>query len=301
MEKIHLHIEKLLARNEYVVVPGLGGFVLQYQPAIINNNILYAPRKVIAFNPLIRHSDGLLEIEISRSEHISYRKAQEILNIAIEKLKQDLLQNKSINFGDLGIFYQENESGFSFFPANNTPFIPSNIGLRNIQLTDVTVQPLAFSTATSKSISIRSVLRYAAVIALLLSMLFVSEKVNRGNHSQSAAIINLNRFQTAIAAPDTLAKPCSELQKTVISETITQNNDSDLYHVVVASLPSQQSADDYCKQLAEKSFDCAHVLKPIRTYRVAIKSFVDKTEAIAYMEQLRLSDKQFENAWVLCK
>lgn len=302
MEKIYLHIEKLLALNDYVVVPGLGGFVLQYESAKITDNIIQAPRKVIAFNPLMCHSDGLLEIEISRSEHLSYRKAQEVLSAAVDKFKLELQLNKLASFGNFGSCYFSEEDGMSFYPAQNASFIPSNIGLKNILLTDLTAQPFEINTTARKSISIRKVMRYAAVITLLLSTMFISEKVNYNTRSQSAAILNLSKFQTAKPLiADTATKPCAELKQTIVSETLTQNNDSDLYHVIVASLPSQQSADDYCKQLVNKSFECAHVLKPIRTYRVAIKSFADKTEAIAYMEQLRLSDKQFESAWVLCK
>lgn len=80
-----------------------------------------------------------------------------------------------------------------------------------------------------------------------------------------------------------------------------QNNDSDLYHVVVASLPTRQSAENYCQTLKSENFECAHVLSPIKSYRVSIQSFVDRDEAIRYMENLRKSDSRFETAWVLCK
>ena len=77
--------------------------------------------------------------------------------------------------------------------------------------------------------------------------------------------------------------------------------DSSLYHVVVASLPSEQAATDYAFTLQKDSFPDAHVIKPSSMYRVAIKSFESKDEAIAYMETLRLSDERFASAWVLCK
>lgn len=302
MEKIYLHIEKLLARNEYVVVPGLGGFVLQYEPASIVGNTLLAPRKVLAFNSLMCHSDGLLEIEISRSEQITYRKAQEMVIAGVEKFRKELLANKSVEFGNFGTCILNDDGGFTFYPTQNAGFIPANFGLKNIALTDVSVQAFAERKTVTKSISIKQFMRYAAVLTLFFGMLFISEKVNYGNQQQSAAIVSLSKFQSGrVIIPDTTSNRCAEKKQTIVSATLTQNNDSDLYHVVVASLPSQKSADDYCKQLVEKSYDCAHVLKPVRTYRVAIKSFGDRAEAIAYMEELRRSDEQFESAWVLCK
>jgi hypothetical protein len=71
--------------------------------------------------------------------------------------------------------------------------------------------------------------------------------------------------------------------------------------VVVASLPQKDMAYRYCEELKSKNYECAHVLKPVKTYRVVIQSFHHKQEAIEFMEKLRKTDEQFSSAWVLCK
>jgi hypothetical protein len=65
-------------------------------------------------------------------------------------------------------------------------------------------------------------------------------------------------------------------------------------------MPTIESAEAYKNMLIE-DYQCAHVLEPVKTVRVAIQSFTNKQEAIVFMEQLRLKDKRFETAWVLCK
>lgn len=304
MEKIYQHIEKLLGRNEYVVVPGLGGFVLQQQSAAIIDNKLIAPRKTIAFNALMHHADGLLVIEIARTERISYRMAQELLQVETELFKKQLQANGSFEFGNFGIFNLTDEGNYVFIPNTEAAFIPSNIGVVDLQLNDYSKKQHQLVAVKQKSISAKSILRYAAVFALLISLMFVSEQHSDRSKTQSAAIVSLSKLTTAakIQSPtDTIVTSnTTTLQAQQPAKTETTIS-PEAYHVIVASMPTQQSAEDYCKQLNELNFPAAKVLEPVKTYRVAIKSFTDKEEAIRFMENLRTTDERFSTAWVLCK
>lgn len=300
MEKIYIHIEKLLSRNEYVVVPGLGGFVLQHQSAVIVENTIYSPRKTISFNPLMHHADGLLVIEIARTEQISYRKAQEFLQVEIDKLKHDLQLNRNYSFGDLGVLSLTNENSICFSPNRFASFIPMNIGNVDYELQEIREENVAANFTTDKTIQFRSFMHYAAMFVLIMSLLFLSEKLNFNQTNQSASIINLKVLTDKVASTDSVVVKCPEIIETKLSDNIVQNNDSDLYHVIVASMPTIESAEAYKNMLIE-DYQCAHVLEPVKTVRVAIQSFTNKQEAIVFMEQLRLKDKRFETAWVLCK
>ncbi len=300
MEKIYEHIEKLLGRNDYVVVPGLGGFVLQQQSAAIIDNKLIAPRKTIAFNALMHHADGLLVIEIARTERISYRIAQELLQVEIKLFKKQLQVSGSFEFGNFGVFNLTDEGNYVFIPNTKAAFIPSNIGVVDLQLNDYTKQQLV--PIKHKSLSTKSILRYAAVFALLISLMFVSEQHPDRSRTQSAAIVSLSKLTTvAKTLTDTIAIADTTSQQAPQPTKDEMTINTKAYHVVVASMPTQQSAEDYCKQLNELNFPAAKVLEPVKTYRVAIKSFTDKEEAIRYMENLRTTDERFSTAWVLCK
>lgn len=303
VEKIYQHIEKLLGHNEYVVVPGLGGFVLQEQSASIVDGVISAPCKVISFNPLMHHADGLLVIEIARSEHVSYRVAQEMLSRETELLKQQLKTLGSYEFGNFGTFFQEGGSTITFVPNSNAAFIPSNIGLNDLLLPHNSVRHQQFTSNRQANYSAKILLRYAAVFALLMSMMFVSERRLENTDTQSAALINLSKLNSAVMrmATDTLKVAANELSQTQSGEEFEQPNDSVGYHVIVASLPTQLAADNYRKLLVDNNFATAHVLKPVKTYRVAIKSFASKSAAISFMEELRATDERFATAWVLCK
>ncbi|MBN2767128.1 MAG: SPOR domain-containing protein [Paludibacteraceae bacterium] len=308
MEKIYEHIERLLNYHEYVVVPGLGGFVLQPQPARIEAGKIIAPYSTVSFNPLMQHADGLLAIEIARAESITYRQAMEMLNVQVNTMLDMLRNSKSLSMGRLGVFELNGHNAMLFTPATDLSFIPLNTGLQNI----VIATPKAQKQTTVKVMTMpgRYLWRYAAAAVLVISMLFISPELNDPVRTESANLLSLSFLENELPEPtpepvviesDSVADPCPELVETVTETGEVENNDADLYHVIVASLPSQESADSYCETLKAENFECAHVLSKIKTYRVAVKSFDDRAEAIRFMEELRLTDERFETAWVLCK
>lgn len=302
VEKIYQHIEKLLAYHDYVVVPGLGGFVVQQQFASIYDNFIFPPSAGVAFNPLMNHSDGLLAIEVARAEGVTYRMATEIIEEELSKFKKLLENNESCRFGSLGILSLV-DGAVVFTPEKLAEFLPDNLSLSQIKLSDLSKS----NSKTAKTVSFvlpgAQTFKYAASVALLLGMLFFSQQVNDVKNSSEASVISIKAFDSVAVAEESpkVVVNCPELVETTLPDGLVQNNDSDLYHVVVASLPTRQSADEYCQMLKEQDFECAHVLEPVKSYRVSVKSFADRSEAIAYMENLRKTDSRFETAWVLCK
>ena len=62
MIELAQHIEVLLLENDCVIVPGLGGFVAHYTPAmrVAEENVFLPPTRIIGFNPQLKMNDGLL-------------------------------------------------------------------------------------------------------------------------------------------------------------------------------------------------------------------------------------------------
>lgn len=302
MAKINQHIEKLLAYHDYVVVPGLGGFVVQHQSARITAGHISAPIATVGFNSLMQHSDGLLAIEVARAEGITYRKAVEIIESEVKEFKHQLLQSTHFQLGNLGFFSLNENGSLHFVPCEKVDFLPLNIGINELFVSELErkiekeTKKISFVLPTAKTF------RYAAAAVLLSAMLMISPQMNDVRRAETADLLSLSMLKPTIETPANSAPVlCPELTETKLPDGIVQNNDSNLYHVVVASLPTQLSADKLCESLKKENFECAHVLKPAKSYRVSIRSFAEKAEAIAFMENLRASDERFETAWVLCK
>ena len=313
MENIYRHIEALLANHDYVILSGIGGFVIQNQSASIKNGIITAPSSTITFNPLMQHSDGLLAIEIARSEGLTYRKAVELLQKEIEFINESLDRVRYFNFGTLGLIEKNEKNELIFTPPTNTSFIPANLGLKDIQLPTNKKQSKESDRKISFTFPKARTFRYAAAAVLLFLMLLISPSVNDQKHAMNADLFSIsfttekaiNSIEEIPEAVETI-EPVTENNSTELTETTSENievidNNKNSFHVIVASLVSKLAAQNYCQSLLDKQFTNAYVLDPIRTYRVAIESFDNRKEAIKYMQNLRKSDTRFEQAWVLCE
>ena len=295
MEKFCNHIEKLLAQHDYVVVPNLGGFVVQTQSAVLLSDHITPPLSTIGFNPLMHHADGLLAIEIARSEQISYRLAMEYIEKRVEILKSELNSAKFIQFGNLGAFYQNDNGDLIFAPEINVGFLPRNFELNNLYISPKGTKIQDEKSKITISFPSTRIFKYASVAMLVIGLFVVSPRVNdmRQQHNANLATsVFYNSTQPPVVTK-TLTQKVSTLKTTIIKDT-------DNYHVIVASLPNQIAAEKFCKELRTGDFKTARVLVPAKTYRVAIQSFSDREKAIQYMENLRKTDKRFETAWVYC-
>lgn len=303
MEKIAIHIKKLLTQHEYVVIPGFGGLVIQQMSATISDNRIIAPLATIGFNALMTQNDGLLAIEIARNENISYRDALKVVSLEVEKLTSALKAGENVWLGELGSFKTDLAKNILFTPGE-IDFLAQNFGLSTLICNKRTEK----STSDIHEIRIKihktDFYKYAAVLLIFIGLFFVSPKVSDVHHSNLATLgVWQNPApETEISKEEKFIPEFTTAKKdTATSELVPPvNQATEKYHVIVGCMPTLASAQQYCTLLSDSHFTTARILKPIKTYRIAIQSFTNRSEAIKYMENLRKSDPKFETAWVLC-
>jgi hypothetical protein len=298
MENFYQPIEKLLAKHEYVVVPELGGFVVQLQSSQILSDQITPPFAIVGFNPLMHHSDGLLAMEIARSEKLSYRLAMECIEKEVGNIKEKLSSTGKVQIGNLGILMQNEAGTLLFSPNEKTDFLPQNFGLTNLYISSKD----KYSNNGNKKITIlfpvAKIFKYAAAAMIVFGLFFISPRVSDVRQTDYAGLAFLafeNEYQNA-SPTETYTKATEPVREAVAAVPDVSRN----FHVIVACLSTQKSAEEFCKELIDDNFKEAHILPPIVTYRVAIQSFSDKEQAIRYMTNLRKTDSRFETAWVLC-
>jgi hypothetical protein len=202
----------------------------------------------------------------------------------------------SVQVGSIGFLQLENSGNIIFSPNNIIDYLPQNIGLTELNLPRKNKNKRSEITISLPS---RRIYKYVAVILMILGLFLASPRVSDVRISDYASFVPkfTEKYVEKVKEVETvLPEAVTEkpVEKAVTNETIER------FHVVVASLATKESAVVFCKYLKENSFSEAHVLEPIKTYRIAIQSFSDKLEAIQFMEKLRKTDSRFETAWVLC-
>ena len=309
MEKIYQHIEKLLAHHDYVVVPGLGGFVVQRQSAQCLNDRVTPPSCTVAFNPLMQHTDGLLVIEIARNEGITYRQANELLDRSIAECKQSLSVQHTLQFGRLGKLHINNDQTIIFTPATNADFLPQNFGLspvfsmpknRKILGKEITIKTQSFQWH-----------RIAAAAIIVFGLLVVTPSANDTRITNTASLTSFLQAKRTIELVKDTVQLIDSVQTNEVNlneldapQTTVQANkklDHKSFHVIVGSWAGEKSATKHCELLKNENFKDVHVVHPQKGYHIAIQSFDNKEAAVEYMKTIRKSEKKFSAAWVLCE
>jgi hypothetical protein len=310
VENFSQHIENLLVQHDYAVVPNLGGFVVQKQSAQLLHNRITPPLSVVSFNPLMQYADGLLAIEISRSKQISYRQAVEAIDDYVAHIWSDLRTNGRVQIGNLGKLIYGGMNSLTFLPNVNATFLPQNFELTDLYVSAISSREQQAERKMTITFPSSRTFKYGVAAAIIFGLLFISPKVTDVRQTDYASLASISFVDTTTnsttgacvndSTDNTVQLNAVEPIRAVITKDSLSPVENE-FHVVVASLPTQESADKLCKELAENNFSDAKVLPPVKTYRVAIQSFPNKNEAVRYMENLRKIDSRFETAWVLCK
>ena len=103
------YIAELLIKNNCVIVPNFGGFIANYQSAVIDKvrNKIYPPSKNVLFNPNLLSNDGLLADYVARKIEKSYSEALVSIDNEVVDWKNKLSDGSRINLGEVGFLYQK--------------------------------------------------------------------------------------------------------------------------------------------------------------------------------------------------
>ena len=140
---IEQHVFELLKHNDCVIITGLGGFVLNYKPAFVNeiNHTIHPPSKSISFNKNLIQNDGLLANYLMAIEDIGYNEAcVEILKFS-QKAKLKLQRKQKINFKHVGELFENESKNIEFQPNTSLNFNASSYGLSSFQISKLKQQP----------------------------------------------------------------------------------------------------------------------------------------------------------------
>lgn len=124
------YIEELLYTNDCVIIPTIGGFIVNYSSASIDfiEQQLLPPKKSVSFNPKLVNNDGLLVNFVAQKEHITYKKATQKVDEYSQQIEADLFDKKIVHFSNIGKLYFNADSKIEFIPEN-TNFLRDAYGL----------------------------------------------------------------------------------------------------------------------------------------------------------------------------
>lgn len=133
------HIEVLLLENDCVIVPGLGGFVAHYTPAmrVAEENIFLPPSRIIGFNPQLKMNDGLLVQSYMAVNDTNFSDATRIVEKEVEEAFAVLHEEGKVELPNVGELRYTIRGTYDFIPYDNKITSPYLYGLDSFEMQEL--------------------------------------------------------------------------------------------------------------------------------------------------------------------
>ncbi|MEG1748251.1 MAG: SPOR domain-containing protein [Tannerellaceae bacterium] len=342
MLRIMIHIERMLLVHDCVIIPKLGGFVLQAIPATFRESEgAFCPmRKEIVFNTTLQHNDGLLSESYMQQHNVDFPTAQRMLEEDTEELNVALHEHHQISLGAVGSFHIGNEGQVIFQPNEAAPFSISSYGLssfyfptlKSLQEEEEKEMQTEVAARSRKDTYylpvnrrlIRVMVASVAAIALFLLISTPVRDVNQSAYTASfiptekimpmtvAADAEQSETNTeamrmvdplpatsspALAAVESKAvKEIVETKRAQVAPEVTEKS-MKTYHVIVASFPTDDQANEFLAEITRKDCEQAGRVKRDGKVRIYANKFDNREQAETYMATLRTNPK-YKDAWL---
>lgn len=283
-------ILNLLYRNDCVIVPGLGAFITRRVSSTYDEQrgLMLPPRKEVAFNPDLRHTDGLLaDFLVSQGEAQDYAQAQARIDAFVSDVMAKADEGSAYMMPGLGSFAII-EGRLSFTPAQGLNALVESYGLEPVQAERV-------KTSVLETIGRADIRKAVASAAAVAALLLVSP--NTSDTQLSRADMTQPFLQSAMAAEKAEVAETPETNGEV-EELLEPATTVDSYCVVVASFLTRQEAQDYIASMRARGVTDLSVLDYDGRVRVIAAQYPDHDEAVRANREIR-NLQGFEKAWVI--
>lgn len=141
MIELAQHIEVLLLENDCVIVPGLGGFVAHYTPAmrVEGENTFLPPARIVGFNPQLKMNDGLLVQSYMAVYGTDFPDATRIVDKSVRELLSLLHENGKADLPNIGELRYSIRDTYEFVPYDDKVVTPSLYGLDSFEMQELAV------------------------------------------------------------------------------------------------------------------------------------------------------------------
>jgi hypothetical protein len=320
MTEFFSFLEHLLYEHECVIIPQLGGFVVNAKDFTFNEKEgkIYPKKKYVAFNEKLKTDDRLLSTEWAKNKAISLKEASLDIAELSKRIKSELTSLGTVQLGILGTFTlnQENRISFSPNPDFNADLavfglfpvglgqIPARVEKKPVLIPAITTEdlPEISSTGHQPVKLTKSVYVYALLAFLIggLGAFFLTAPATNQSQSSLNPIkiekkVDVAPVKTvAPAVVDTL--PVKTMEAPVVAPVNTPEiKDEDvIIYLVAASFQSLKQAEKGLKEFKSRGFDQAEIIlknEQTKFYRISLGTEHSMDAGYAKASELKAEKK----------
>lgn len=315
---IDKYLQELLRSNECVTVPGLGGFITNYQHAKINPHtfLFEPPSRFLVFNSGLKANDGLLATYISEKENINFDMAMERIWREVTSWQERLKAGKTITLLGIGSFRLNPEGKIVFEPDQNENYLDDVYGMSAFVLPPLShaarirnFRKKAFNTAR-----LRKFFSAAAIIIFLLALVtwgVMNKATVAGYATQAAGFVqtlvmnikdrftdvkpNIPAYIEAVETAAAITIPVAPEIQPVIQPELPQALPSNIYHLISGSFRINENAKNFAETLKTQGYEPVIIDSETGLYMVSLATFFSFDSAMQKANTLRTD---FPGLWV---
>ncbi|WP_282037587.1 SPOR domain-containing protein [Saccharicrinis aurantiacus] len=303
MIELQKQIRDLLTIHDCVIVPEIGGFVVNRISAQHNETtgIFTPPGREIIFNRSISHNDGLLFSHIAKNKNIDYKEAQVATTAVIEGWQNSLKNGEVILMSEIGSLKMDREGSIVFNQSDELGIAPDTYGLGTFHFKTIDqVNEIEKPTRqlVQRTVQSKSVRQIAASIALIAGLLTVSPDVNNSKQTASFSDFKLNSEVTVEEPADLVEVNPVLIEEIKASVEVVKPKAVERYFLIAGSFKNTSQAETFLSKLNKRNINTASIL-PVNNgrVRVALEGFSDKLDATDALNAYR-KQNGFNSVWI---
>ncbi len=312
MDRLVTHIEFLLHEHNCVIIPGLGGFVVNITYSYRDEIALYYPPVCdLVFNRELTYNDGLLAESFMKTYNITFESAMLKIEEAVSDVKQQLREKQSVDLNKLGSFILFEDNRFIYKTGD---FIrPTFFGLTKARLKPLIQlqKPASIVEATtdfrsdkhinikrsSRSVTVAAV----AMIAVLFVMFFLPVRDIVSDRQSAKMIYEAEwlRPRTSFSSDNYVEKNIKEDIVFPASEILDNIEDDPAYYIIMGVFRGEISATRLSESLKAEGFTGTNWLERPDRIDVYAASFNNIIQAEDYLRKVHKQFPNHSDAWIL--
>jgi len=299
------YISELLVDNDCVIIPGLGGFVANYQSAVVSGNAhvsFMPPSKQLLFNIKLNQNDGLLVTKILLCQNITYKQAEEQVFDFVYGIKKELYQTGAFSLEGIGILLLNTTGAIEFQPTVDTNLFAESFGLSTFVFPQLNYGIRAKHRVTFKqnvpkrNATVLKTIKQVAVVIPMLLLLAILPTVYLKNSQQSSFSFFNTSERESVKTEKPIVVPVRNIKQTA---KLVVKSGAD-YHIIIGCFKNIQTANKLCENFKTKGFKTS-ILNINDMYKVSLQSFNDLREANNVLISFQEAHPEFSDSWILSK
>jgi len=329
--EINIIIRELLAKHNYISLPGLGSFVQTYEPAhsSADGNSFIAPKQTIIFDDSRTFNDEAIENYLCEKTGISHSKASELLAEQVKKINEDIGNGKEFVFENVGVLRRDKKGKIHFEQAKELDIAISTYGLKDIIVSKTNFKvdkpktkieshsiPLKPEVHPYKKSSTPKILVGISIFIaiVVLSSMFILipdfhfwKKTIETNNSLTAIDtlkqVDNKLVKTSVVKKDSVSSTIDQtindntVKKTALSYTEPKIQENKTFYLIVGSFGKLENAQKLAEKYNRKGFK-AEIIQANAMYRVSVNKFTDKNLALSEFNKFHNNNSDV-SAWLL--